>query len=158
VTNLLTEAALGVFWNGEERDGVLMYGYWDSEIAPWPAFPAATWPSETEVMPFQLGGDHWRIKAWTIKVARWPDSAVWLDTLKTTLQAFIAAGARVAWCGIEDFFEDPPALLSDLGAGIYAGLTKDELFVCSALIGRPFKTLDAPALEELRRARFDGER
>src|SRR5262245_7163002 len=106
----LTRMALGIFWEGEEVAGITVYGFWPSQHVPAHSFPSTVWPPGTLVHTSKLSGPGWTVWLWDIRVSQWPPSTAWQETIRQTQQAMIAAGARVAWCGLEGFFADPPDL------------------------------------------------
>ena len=46
-----TRESLGVFWNGEETDGIIVYAFWARDELTPPSFPVKLWPSDAEVKP-----------------------------------------------------------------------------------------------------------
>lgn len=59
--------------------------------------------------------------------------------------------AIVGWCGIEGHFVDPPKLFSpeEMSGGVWAALTCEGEFSCTALLGRPFLALKDDDLTRL---------
>lgn len=154
MNDMLTERNLGVFWDGDEVDGVLCYGLWRDHIAAEPLFPRVVWPQHTECRPWHLAGDGWIILLWTIRMAKWPLPGEWESTLRRTLQCFHDQGAVIGWCGIEGRFVEPPLLFEpdEMSGGVYAASTADGWFRCAARLGSRFEALsdeDLRLLNEL---------
>jgi hypothetical protein len=139
----LTEQSLGVFWSGEEVDGITAYGYWHQLPPMEPIFPRDLWPAGTEFKRAKLSGDGWIVILWDIAIRRWPSPEDWEDVLQRTLQRMCEAGARVAWCGIEGAFAEPPGLFDParMSGGVYAAYTPGFGFLNTAHLREPFRTL-----------------
>jgi hypothetical protein len=148
----LTENSLGIFWDGDEVAGITAYGYWKVKISTQPLFPKDLWPPSTLFKTSYLRGEDWKVCVWDIRIFDWPSPQDWENTLKGTLAAMIEAGARVAWCGLEGLFADPPSLFdpNEMSGGVYAVLTKEYGFQCSAHLGQPFQALPDEILLKLR--------
>lgn len=148
----LTDDSLRIFWNGDELRGITAYGYWRGDAAQHPPFPLDLWPAGAECKPGSLHGPGWRVLLWDVRVPVWPAAEAWERVLEGTLQALCAAGARVAWCGVEGCFADPPGLFSpeDMSGGVWAALVPGRGFRCSAKLGGTYRALTDRELVELR--------
>jgi hypothetical protein len=149
---MLTEESLGVFWLGEEADGILAYGLWPGNVAPEPLFPRELWPADTECRAGRLTGAGWEILMWTIKIADWPRPSDWEETIRGTLARMISAGALLAWLGLEGHFADPPSLFAEeeMSGSVYSVLSPSLGFICKALLGSQFQTISDEDLQKLR--------
>lgn len=147
-----TEDALSVFWEGRFDPGVIAYGLRPEGRGGIPLFPSATWPEGTEHKTSALRNDRWEVWVWDVRVLRWPEPSQWPDVLNRTLQKLGAAGAIVAWCGLEGHFVDPPDLFkpSCMSGSVYAALSELTGFVCRAQLGAELQTLDDSELLQLR--------
>lgn len=151
-SGVVPEESLGVFWDGEEVDGVLAYGFWWGAIAREPEFPRDLWPAGTEARPWRFYGEGWIVLLWTIRITEWPAADAWEMTLRRTLDRLIEAGACVAWCGLEGRFSEPPGLFNpaEMPDSVYAATATGIGFMCTAHLGRPFETFGESDLERLR--------
>ena len=52
-----TRDSLGIFWEGEEVDGLRVYGFWPREVAAPPEFRADLWPQDATIRPWKLWGE-----------------------------------------------------------------------------------------------------
>ncbi len=152
MTNRLTEESLGIYWKGEEVDGIMVYGYWKGKTNTEPSFPVSIWPEGTEFSTFHLYGDDWDAWLWEIPIYHWPQAEEWEDLIRKTLQGLNQSGAKIAWCGIEGHFADPPYLFDpkEMAGGVYAAYAKEFGFKCTAHIGKPFSTLTNDELLKLK--------
>ena len=156
-----TREALAVFWDGDEVPGILAYGYWRGASEPEVEFPPS-WPAGTEYRDgwlhnWQEGDRDWRVLHRTIRLPEWPDRVQWKAAIERTLRAFLDAGARVAWLGIEGHFVDPPDLFdpAEMTGGVWAALTPGgELRVLSDIDGS-FTPLSDSELGRLRKLTED---
>lgn len=150
----LTKDALRVLFEGEERPGVSFYAYWQGvpQIEQEPEFPLKVWPTGSRVKHHRLFGESWTVLNWDLAVKDWPPRAAWPKLLRQTLKTFTKAGARIAWCGLEGFFADPPSLFSprEMSGGVYAALTTELGFLCSSLLDQPLEPLSDEVLLKLR--------
>lgn len=151
MNNDLTDNSLGIFWQGEEVNGVIAYGYWKGHIREEPRFPQQAWNEGTLYRTSRLRGEGWEVCLWDVRVLHWSFPQSWEDTLKATLTAMMDAGAKVAWCGLEGFFVDPPDLFKPgvMSGSVYATMSAEYGFQCSAHMGLPFKALPDEDLEKL---------
>lgn len=153
MTRQLTETSLGIFWNGEEVDGITVYGFFRGEKVDAPELDEVIWNENIEVKTSKLFGDKWTVWVWDIRICGWPDTANWFHVVKATLKEMLSHGAVVSWAGLEGFFVEPPDLFDPqyMSDGVWAVLSESEEFICSAEIGQPFKTLDDQVLEHMRK-------
>jgi hypothetical protein len=147
-----TRGSLAIFWNGEEVDGFLVYGFWLGEQPSPPSIPTGVW-EDAAFKSYKLFGDGWTVWMWDVRLWRWPEPAVWRQQLQATLAAMIDAGACVSWCGVEGGFCDPPFLLGpDMNGLVWCALTaKGTLYGPPPLDG-PFTSLTAAELQQVREA------
>jgi len=110
VTVGLTQDSLGIFWEGEEVPGIAVYGYYSPVNLQEPQFPSEAWPPGTLWSPWALHGENWIIWVWDIRVDQWPRNDRWREAIAITLGALRTSGARVAWCGVNGIFAEPPHL------------------------------------------------
>jgi hypothetical protein len=153
MTERRTRDSLGIFWSGEEVDGILVYGLWLDPVHEPPDFPSASWPLGTEWKATWLGDSGWRVLLWDIRPAGWPKAEKWGATIRATLQALKAAGAKVAWCGLEGFFVDPPNLFETqhMGESVWAVLDAEGVLHGPPSLDGPFETVPSNILELLRK-------
>lgn len=147
----LTEESLGIFFSGSEVDGISAYGYFDDQERPQDLIPIDFWPSTTVFKEFFLQGEGWFVVGKDIVVTEWPPAQEWSKLIRRTLQTFIRAGARVAWCGLEGHFADPPDLFNpdQMGSGVWAALTSTGSFYLKAQLGKRFAVLEDRVIAEL---------
>jgi hypothetical protein len=152
MTQTTARNSLSIFWKGEERDGILVYGFWPKRSASEPRFPEEVWPEPTKWKSMRLEGEGWSVYLWEICISVWPHANEWTKTLRETLQALIAAGAEVAWCGIEGYFADPPSLFdpSEMSGGVWALLESDGTLHGPPDLDLPFATLPDGVLVQVR--------
>ena len=124
-----TRDSLGIFWEGEEVDGLTAYGFWPREVAVPPESPTDLWPPDATIGPWKLWGERWTVWLWDVRVRSWPVASEWVRVVSSTLETLRAAGADVAWCGVEGCFVDPPALFDPMrmANGVWACRTAGGL-------------------------------
>lgn len=146
------EASFRIFWKGEEAPGILVYGYWRGAPTNTPACPIDAWGANVESESTILRGTGWTVLMWDLRIQNWPSRARWETTLNQTLQPMLLNGARVAWCGVEGGFADPPSLFSpkEMSGSVYAAVASDFPFLCTARLGEPFVAFDSSQLLALR--------
>jgi hypothetical protein len=122
----LTKESLGIFWDGEEMDGVMCYAFWGDAHRSAPRFPSEIWPSDARVQMRRLYGDGWVVWEWDIRLNTWPVLDAWDKIVMRTLARMREEGAVVSWFGIEGCFADPPSLfkMSEMGAGVWACVSR----------------------------------
>ena len=147
----MTEKSLGIFWEGEERAGLTIYGLFRDEKVEAPTVPLYLWPNGCECKSGKLSGEFWAVWLWDIRVDKWPKKTKWLNTLSRTLKTMIDQGATIAWAGLEGFFAEPPNLFHPdyMSGGIWAIYMDNGNFICNAKIGEPFKVLEDTVLKHL---------
>ena len=143
---------LGVFVDGEERKGVGFYAYWKGVPSVEPLFPEYLWPSRLTIERHVLRGENWTVLWWDAAMTAWPGAGEWESLLRCTFQVFLNAGASVAWCGLDGFFAEPPALFdpSRMSGSVYAAAGEGWPFTCLARLDAPLKALSDEQLLELR--------
>lgn len=143
-----TEQSLGIFWHGEEVDGIILYAYWRGAPTVEPAFDSREWPAGTEHSRSQLTGSDWTIIVWDVKLTNWPSGEFWPRLLERQLSRFCDCGARIAWCGLEGTFAEPPSLFTpeEMSGSVYAYFSPRLGFQCTALLGQPFETISDEGL------------
>jgi len=143
-----TRESLGIFWEGDEVDGVLFYGLWSEEEAA-PDGLLAAWPRSTGHRVRRLFGPGWVVRMWEVRVVDWPSADAWGELVLGTLRGITDAGACVAWGGLEGFFVDPPALLRDGTDGVWCARTGSGAEFGPPSLDGPFTLLDADAVSAL---------
>lgn len=120
-----TSDSLGIFWEGEEVDGVTIYGYWTGSKPEPPRIELSEWPA-AEAKPSRLGGRGWTVWLWDIRILEWPEPPDWREAVQGLLRQVINAGADVAWCGLEGMFVEPPGLFDphEMSGGVWAAADK----------------------------------
>jgi hypothetical protein len=150
-----TKKALAVFWKGRAHEvpGVMIYGLWPSRISSKPPPPMPAWPNGSAVEEYVLHGEGWEIILWTIKLSTWFDQDDFERALRETFSAMVAHGAIVSWAGLEGDFVEPPSIFDsdEMGEGVYAFMTDDGAFVCSAQLHEQFRPVSEDELLQLRR-------
>lgn len=138
-----TRDSLGIFWEGDEEDGLRVYGFWPREVAVPPEFPADLWPRDVTLRPWKLWGVGWTVWCWDMRLRSWPMASEWVKVVSRTLEAVRAAGAIVAWCGIEGCFADPPSLFDRavMGGGVWACFTRGGVSHLPAALDREIRYL-----------------
>lgn len=141
--------SLGIFWNGEEVTGILVYGLWAGDIVTPPAFPSAMWPADTEVRARRLWGEGWTVWLWEIRIWSWPPDDRWRAVIRGTLEVALLAGADIAWCAVEGCFADPPALfdLATMAEGVWSCRSKGGVRADAPPLGGRFKCIHATSLK-----------
>lgn len=133
-----TEDVLGVIWEGDDVPGILFYGLWRSPV------PAAQLPSTTRPLEaIELSGPGWHVQGWRVRFLTFPPANQWIAEIYGLLSEQVTAGAIMAWCALEGEFADPPRLFDRevMGDGVYAALSPDLGFVCSAIVGHAYQSL-----------------
>lgn len=148
-----TRDRLGIFWQGEEGDGILVYGYWKSSSATEPEFPRDVWNAYVDWRPRRLAGADWTVWMWEIRINQWPPSTRWHDMIQVLLAAMQSGGSAVSWCGLEGFFVDPPGLLSPakMSGGAWAAMAADGTSYGPPPLEGPFDPLSDDVLNKLHR-------
>jgi hypothetical protein len=141
---------LKVIWDGEEQQGMTLYGLWQYDLMPTPAFPTLIFPT-AELRVGKLRGEGWQLYGWDVLVPEWPGPSTWTQTIARTLAPLVAAGATVAWGAIEGRFVEPASSLDpiEMSGGVWAFMTSDGDFQCAALAD-PFAPVSDPSLARLR--------
>jgi hypothetical protein len=149
----ITKNSLGIFWEGEEVDGILVYGYWDSAVAEEPVFPNEVWESNAEWKTSELHDEKWSVWLWQIRVLNWPSTLEWIDRVRKTLEAMRTGRAKVSWCGIEGFFSDPPKLFdsAEMSGGVWAVLGVDGVLYGPPPLDGVFLPIPDSLLDEIRK-------
>ena len=149
----LTRNSLGIFWRGEEVEGILVYGFWDNTLAKEPVFPTKVWGSDVEWKTRRLFGDTWVVWLWEIRVSKWPSTSEWSNVIRMTLEAMKTEGAKVAWCGLEGFFVEPPKLFDStiMSGGVWAVLGNDGVLFGPPPLDANFVPVPDNLLEELKK-------
>jgi hypothetical protein len=154
VTRKSTRHSLGLFWHGEEADGFTIYGYWPGHHETQPSLNFAHWP-DVETKTSRLGGRDWTVWLWDVRVHKWPEAPQWRSAVLDPLAQLLGVGARVAWCGLEGGFVDPPGLFDPLrmAGGVWAARVSgaDGIFEPPGL-DAPFTALTDDQLTRLRQA------
>ena len=86
MTRQITEMSLGIFWNGEEVEGITVYGFFRGRKTSAPALDEAIWDGNIEIKTSKLFDDMWTIWLWDIRIHIWPNKTNWFDVVKATLQ------------------------------------------------------------------------
>ena len=155
MTKTKTDDALKIFLRGREVPGILVYGYWPLGRKDCPAFPRNIWPPSNEFSNFKLVATNdllWTVWMWNLAIPNWPSQSIWKNQINDTLKVMIAAGASVAWCGVEGLFADPPALFNpkEMSGGVWAYLLRDGEFICKGELGQIFDVLSDTEMASLR--------
>ena len=140
---------LDVVFEGELRNGVIVFGLYPAGPAPEPVFPANAWRSMEGFDQSRLLGEAWQVIEWDLAIDNPPTGDRWRDALRRTLRAHLDAGAVIAWVGGEGDFCDPPSLF-DCGMAVHAVLSRNGDYECRLIPGRPLDPLDATAMRALR--------
>jgi hypothetical protein len=142
-----TEDSLGIFWKGEECDGIIVYGCFKGNHTQEMSFDSTIWPC-TETSTYKILDESWTVWLIDIKISEWPTSNNWFSVLDKIFTEILAQGAIVAWAGVEGGFVDPLHLFNPEKAafGVWALKTKPEGFFCDAYIGEKFRFLDKTVL------------
>jgi len=144
---------LTVFFDGEERPGVIFYALARPGTTNSVVFPIGLWP-RGEARPFRLGGESWEVHGWDLALGEWPRGIDWTRAVHDTLKSLVDAGAVVAWVGAEGCpFSDPPDLLSPewMSGGVLAAITSAGEFICAIDPDLPVQALSDDELASLRR-------
>lgn len=143
---------LTVFFDGEERPGVIFYALARQGITSSVVFPIGLWPSG-EVKSFRLGGETWEVHGWDLALGEWPRGRDWTRSVHDTLKSLVDAGAVVTWVGAEGCpYSDPPHLLSPtwMSGGVLAAMTSTGEFICAVDPDLPVLALSDDELVSLR--------
>lgn len=152
-TTPTTANSLGVFWEGEEVDGVTIYGFWvDSKPEP-PQLDLSEWRS-AQAKPSRLYGPGWTVWLWDIRIEEWPERLGWEKTVHGTLRQVLSGGAEIAWCGLEGMFVEPPGLFDPtaMSGGVWAAADKAGHTFGPPALDAAFRPLDDAQLCLLRRS------
>lgn len=134
---------LGIFWDGEEVDGVTFYSICDPSICCLAEFPLEIWPEGTEVRPSLLSGDGWLVHLWDVRVPDWRTVMCWKELVGRTLGSVLVDGCSVAWLALEECFVDPPDLFLPefMSGGVLAVVTQQGFSVAPADLDEPLTAL-----------------
>jgi hypothetical protein len=151
-----TRDALGVFWRGEEVDGMIFYGYRGSLENPAvpvlnALLPLELWPAGSDYRLTKMFDDGWRVNVWDFKPSEWP--VQWRAVVEATLESICEQGASIAWCAVEGMFVDPPWLFlpEEMSGGVYAARSAETGFLCHTDIDEEFVRLTDDQLLRLHR-------
>ena len=89
--------------------------------------PTGAWPTARSVDEVSLRGEAWEVTAWEIALRALPDRSEWREAIRSTLQAHLDGGSRLAWIGAEGVpFCDPPQLFDPtcMTRGVLAWMTR----------------------------------
>jgi hypothetical protein len=147
----LTRHSLGIFWNGEEADGIALYGYWKAEGVPRPSIRIESL-GRVDYTESRLFGDGWTVWLWSVRMYSWPEPSQWANRLETVLTELIKAGAEVAWCATEGSFADPPCLFDPVvsGRGVWIARTRKGSSFGPPGLNDAFQTLTDTEMSVLR--------
>ena len=121
------EQALKIYWQGEERLGLLLYGL--RRPGQPPRVDLAELVPDPEMRLLQ--GQGWAVEHWTIRLARVPAADHWRAWLEQVLDRLLQAGYEVAWFALEGDFVDPPELFGQArSTSVYAAASRDTGFIC----------------------------
>lgn len=149
----LARDSLVVVVDGEEIPGLIFYGLAAPGSRRPGVFPSSRWRSAPPVVEFLLHGEAWEVVAWELPVIIWPLGDEFVDAVRSTLDALIRQGCRVAWAGAEGVpFCDPPQLFDPacMAGGVLAWMTDDGAFGCPLHPDLPIASADAECLYMLR--------
>jgi hypothetical protein len=133
-----TRQSLGIFWDGEEVDGITVYGLWKEPPQTFPSLSHLLGKEGLRERQSELRGESWYVRVWDIKIEIWPPPDQWKKRIHNMLRAIIECGSVVAWCGLEGAFIDPPELFDPqyMAGGVWAAMTNDGLlYSCAELDG-----------------------
>ncbi|HYX37137.1 MAG TPA: hypothetical protein VE954_28885 [Oligoflexus sp.] len=140
-----TEESLGIFWRGDEVDGITLYAYGPGAELEDPSQALADLGLQdfTFKQATKLSGDSWTVHVLDVKVSRWPSAAQWPATIQRLLRALLGTKAQVAWAGLDEIFAEPPSLFDPekMQGGVWAALLANGHFSLAAQLGQPMVTL-----------------
>jgi|GEM_PF-3341475 len=153
MTKKHTQASLGIFWKGEEVDGITVYAYWPRKLEKEPLLELVVEPESTQRKPTRLDSENWTVWLWDIRVTRWPRADCWISMVVKMLQGLVDQGATVAWCGLEGMFVDPPGLFDPqvMLGGVWAAVDNQGNVYGPPELSEKFTTLGKEELEKLQR-------
>jgi hypothetical protein len=148
-----TSGSLGIFWEGEEVDGVTIYGYWTGLKPAPPRVELSELPG-AEAKPSRLDGSGWTVWLWDIRIQEWPDRRHWQGAIQGLLRQVMKGGAHVAWCGLEGMFVEPPGLFDpcEMSGGVWAAADKAGHMFGPPALDDAFLPLNDEQLSILRRS------
>jgi len=146
-----TRDSLGIFWNGEEVDGILMYSFWRQWKENAPQFPQQLWPPDSELKTRKLFGESWTVWQSEMRLVTWPSCEAWKSVVSNTLQSMRVQGAIIAWCGLEGAFADPPQLFSPsaMSGGVWVCLDQNGTLFGPPALDDDFQPLSDEILRKL---------
>lgn len=147
-----TRKSLGIFWDGEEVDGITVYGIWKEPPQSFPPLSHLLGKDGLAERQSALRGEGWYVRVWDIKIEKWPPPDEWKKRIHSMLYAIVECGSVVAWGGLEGAFVDPPDLFDPqyMAGGVWVAMASDGVFYsCSELDGA-FTKLSNDELNELK--------
>lgn len=146
-----TQQSLGIFWDGEEVDGITVYGIWKNRPKHFPPLGQELGNEGVQERQSELRGEDWYVHVWDIKLGKWPLPAEWKSRIRSVLSRIIGEGAEVAWTGLEGAFVDPPDLFKPehMTGGVWAAMSADEKLYFHAELEGQFQALNDDELHDL---------
>jgi len=147
-----TRYSLGIFCDGEEVDGLTMYGFWPGELIV-PAKLELGGLRDIDVKFSRLGGKTWSVGVWDVKIKTWPNADSWPVFINTSRHDLLRLGALVSWCSVEGSFVDPPSLFDPqfMSASVWVACTSDGWQVGPPALDAPLDFLTDEQLRRLHR-------
>jgi len=149
---LLTEKSLGIFWSGEEVDGITIYGISKESLAK-PTQPISKiWSDRAEFKYSSLNGSDWVVRVCDIRILAWPSVSEWPSIIQSTLQAITDQGALVSWAAVEGCFAEPPNLFDpeSMGGGVWSIYSEEDGFYCPATLEKEMAYVDDEVILKFR--------
>ena len=161
----ITKDVLNVFWTMEqplknqshvrqqdEVAGMLIYGFWKQPYTDTDCvFPLHFWTHTCAEKRYLYRYDDCHVVEWTLRIIDWPESELWNDMLRKTMEYICCNGASVAWCGLEGAYQEPHRLfVPETQDGIYAAYTSRYGMMMHALLDSLYCELSDLELVKLR--------
>jgi len=140
----LTEKSLGIFWSGEEVDGITVYSYSKMPIARSLQPIKNIWGVDAEIKYSSLSGSGWVVWVCDIRILTWPDYIDWRSKIQSTLETTTVQGALISWAAVEGCFAEPPNLFDPeiMGGCVWSIYSEEDGFYCAAILGKEMAYVD----------------
>ena len=140
----ITEKSLGIFWSGEEVDGITVYSISKKPIARSAQPISKIWGDHAELKYCSLSGPGWVVWVCDIRILEWPDDINWTKIIHSTLETITVQGALISWAAVEGCFVEPPNLFDPemMGGCVWSIYSEADGFFCAANLGKEMAYVD----------------
>jgi len=148
----LTEKSLGIFWSGEEVDGITVYSFSKQPITRSSQPISNIWGDHAELKYSSLSGSDWVVWVCDIRILAWPVDIDWTSIIQSTLETITVQGALISWAAVEGCFAEPPNLFDPeiMGGCVWSIYSEEDGFYCAANLGEEMAYVDDEVIQKFK--------